>query len=123
MVGLAGVALPLLPTVVFWVLAALCWANSAPHWRRRLTAHPRYGAPIEEFLSGGTIPRRAKGYAVTGILFSGGLSSVALASFPRAVALLWALLAGVMGWLVTRPEPTAPPHAGPGESPEWPGRT
>ncbi len=106
--GLVGIVLPLVPTVAFWILAALCWTQSAPDWRRRLTEHPRYGAAIGGFLEQGVVPRQAKGYAVATIALSGLLSSLMLASSPWVLAALWTLLVSVSIWLVTRPEPTAP---------------
>ncbi len=116
--GLVGIVLPLVPTVAFWILAALCWTQSAPDWRRRLTEHPRYGAAIGGFLEQGVVPRQAKGYAVAAIGLSGLLSSLALAGSPGMLAALWTLLVSVSAWLVTRPEP-APPAAEPAQ--ETPG--
>lgn len=107
LVGLAGIVLPLLPTVVFWILAALCWARSAPDWHRRLTAHPRYGAPIAGFLDHGVVPRQAKGYALTAIVLSGAVSSLALAGPTWLLLSLWVVLAAVSVWILSRPEPDA----------------
>jgi len=115
--GLAGIVLPLVPTVAFWILAALCWSRSAPGWRQRLTEHARYGAVIGAFLDHGVVPRTAKGYAVAAIHASGVLSSLALSDSAWALAVLWTVLALVSAWLVTRPEPTsARPTQPPGRS-------
>lgn len=35
-VGAVGIVVPLLPTVVFWILAVWCWSVSAPAWSERL---------------------------------------------------------------------------------------
>src|SRR5436190_2202566 len=76
--GAVGIALPLLPTVPFWLLAVFCFARSRPEWAERLYAHPRYGGALREWRDRRAIGRRAK------------LS--ALAAMAAGVAATWATL-------------------------------
>ena len=76
-VGTVGIALPLLPTVPLYLLAAFCFARSRPEWSERIHNHPRWGPPLREWRDRRAIGRRAKlsalgamaaGVAVTGFL-------------------------------------------------------
>jgi uncharacterized membrane protein YbaN (DUF454 family) len=40
--GALGVALPVLPTVPFLLLAVFCFARGNRAWEQRLLAHPRW---------------------------------------------------------------------------------
>jgi uncharacterized protein len=63
--GTVGIALPLLPTVPFYLLAAFCFARSRPEWAERLHSHPRWGPPLRQWRERRAIGRRAKVSALT----------------------------------------------------------
>ena len=54
-----GIALRLLPTVPFLLLATLCFARSSMQLHRWLLAHPQLGQPIRDLQDLGVIRRRA----------------------------------------------------------------
>ena len=58
--GLIGVALPILPTVPFLLLATFCFARGNPAWEQRLLDHPRYGPPLRQWRERRAISRNAK---------------------------------------------------------------
>ena len=58
--GTVGIALPLLPTVPFYLLAAFCFARSRPEWADRLHGHPRWGPPLREWRDRRAISRKGK---------------------------------------------------------------
>ena len=100
--GTAGIVLPLLPTVPFYLLAAFCFARSNKAWEDRLLAHPRWGPPIREWRNRRAIPRRAKLAALTAMAASSALS-LALISWPwSAFPVLACLCSGT--WIWTRNE-------------------
>ncbi|MEL6196524.1 MAG: YbaN family protein, partial [Pseudomonadota bacterium] len=72
--GALGVALPLLPTVPFMLLAAFCFARGSDRFHDWLVEHPRFGPPIQDWRSSGVIRPRAKRLAVVAIAFSFVLS-------------------------------------------------
>ena len=43
-IGAVNAFLPLLPTTVFWIVAAWALSKSSPELSRRLLEHPRFGA-------------------------------------------------------------------------------
>ena len=84
--GALGVALPILPTVPFLLLAVFCFARGNRAWEARLLAHPRWGPPLRDWQQRRAISRRAKVSALTAM---------------GAGVVLTALTAGWPWWLVT----------------------
>ncbi len=100
--GIVGIALPLLPTVPFFLLAAFCFARSHPVWEQRLLDHPRYGPPLHNWRKRRAISRPAKLAALTAMAATVALSA-ALLGLPWALApAIACMLSGV--WIWTRPE-------------------
>ena len=102
--GLIGIALPLLPTTPFMILAAACFARSSPRLHDWLWHHRIFGPAIRDWREHGAIPRKAKIFSVAAMAAAFGLS--------LALGLGWTVLAAqalvlmVMGsWIVTRPAP------------------
>lgn len=62
--GIAGIFLPLLPTVPLLLLAAACFARSSSRCYAWLLDHPRLGPLFADYLDGGGIPLRAKVVAI-----------------------------------------------------------
>lgn len=113
--GAAGVALPLVPTTPFMLLAAYCFARSSPRLERWLLDHPRFGPAIRDWRAHRALSSRTKGLAVVAIGLTFALS-VAL-RLPGAVLLVQAgVLSAVSLFLLTRP--TAPPRSTPAIGPQ-----
>ena len=100
--GLIGIALPIVPTVPFVLLAAFCFARSQPAWEQRLLDHPRYGPALRDWRERQAIRRPAKVAALSamaaGVVFTG-----------LTIGWPWVLLSvGILticgGWIWTRPE-------------------
>lgn len=105
--GILGAFLPLLPTTIFFILAAFFFAKSAPAWRQRILDHPRFGPPIRSFVHHGTLSRRAKVIALCGIATNFMLTVLLLDMAPLAVAILATVLLTVSAYIATRPEAVA----------------
>lgn len=103
--GTVGIALPVMPTTIFWIGAVWCWSRSAPHLTRRILSHPRFGQPVQLFLDQGMMTRSGKWLALAGMTI--GFLLLHLISRPDgSVSLLVALtLLAVGTWLWFRPEP------------------
>jgi uncharacterized membrane protein YbaN (DUF454 family) len=100
--GIIGIALPLLPTVPFFILAAFCFARSSPALERRLLDSPRFGPSIRAWRERGAISRRGKRAAMAAFAFS-VLISLLFARWPWPLATIAAAL--VFGtWIWRRPE-------------------
>lgn len=105
--GIAGIALPLLPTTPFLLLAAFCFSRGSERLHAWLLAHPRYGPAILDWQEQGAISRKAKALALLALGLA--IGGAALAGAPPEVLGVQALVALAVGaFLLSRPEPRRP---------------
>jgi uncharacterized protein len=74
--GSLGVIVPGLPTTVFFIVAAACFARSSPRFEQWVLNLPRIGPLVRDHRAGLGMPRRAKVVAVTMILLVATASGV-----------------------------------------------
>ena len=102
--GVLGIALPLLPTTPFLLLAALCFSRGSEKIHSWLLNHPTLGPPIHDWQANRAVSRRSKAVATLSML-------VLLIITPLVGAPLWAaalqaaVLSVVAAFLWTRREP------------------
>ena len=101
--GILGMFLPVLPTTVFWILGAVCFAKSNPKFYRRITNHPRHGAAVRNMVERGVISRRSKAIAIAGMSLAALIVLLSVSPGPVQWAGL-ALIAFGAVYVVTRPE-------------------
>lgn len=101
--AIAGIFLPVLPTVPFLLLAAWAASLSSPRLSRWLDNHPRLGKPLHEWRRHGVVRRRAK-WAATIAMAVSATASLVLLRAHWAALLAVACMAGVLAWLWRRPE-------------------
>jgi uncharacterized protein len=106
LLGAAGIVLPVVPTVPFWIVSAWAAGKGWPALETWLLNHATYGPSIRKWREHGIVPRRAKWVATTTMAISaivlqfGSLSLWLKAGAP-------ALMVGVAIWLWSRPEDEA----------------
>jgi uncharacterized membrane protein YbaN (DUF454 family) len=103
--GFIGALLPLMPTTIFLILAAGCFARSSPRLEAWLLDHPRFGATLRAWRKDGAIPRRAKMAACIGIALGFGLFLVAAHPSVWLIVIVAAALGACAAWIVSRPAP------------------
>ena len=67
-IGIVGIFVPGLPTTIFLIAAAACFANSSPWLHDWLMSHPWFGPIIKNWQETRSIPRKAKVIALTMML-------------------------------------------------------
>jgi uncharacterized protein len=100
--GIIGVALPIMPTVPFLLLAAFCFARSNPAWEQRLLDHPTYGHSLRQWRERKAISRRAKVSAI--IAMSVGAAVTWFTLGPPYIWVSLAILVISGSWIWTRNE-------------------
>lgn len=103
--GIIGAFVPVMPTTIFLILAAWCFARSSPRLETWLLDHKTFGPTLRSWRENGAIPRRAKIMACLGM--GAGFLLFWVGVHP-AVWLWLAVAAAVMAcawFVVSRPEP------------------
>lgn len=92
--GLIGVAVPLLPTTPFLLAAAACFLRSSPRLHDWLLHHRLLGSYLRQYREGG-IPWRAKLFSLSLLWLSIGYATVFVAPAWWLRLLLLLIAAGV----------------------------
>lgn len=92
-----------MPTTIFLIMAAACFARSSPKLEAKILNHPQFGPFVRDWRERGAIPLRGKLFAVGGM--AGGYGVFHLMARPE-----WPLALGVAAtmalialWIWTRP--------------------
>jgi uncharacterized membrane protein YbaN (DUF454 family) len=102
--GFIGAVLPVMPSTVFFVMAAACFARSSPRFERWILELPGVGQLVKDYRSGMGMPRRVKWYVVTIIALAVSLSAWRV---PPVVAKVSSLALGGVGiWFILARVPT-----------------
>ena len=112
-VGILGIWVPVLPTTIFFIGAAACFARSSPRLYAYLVGHPRFGAPLRNWFDEGAISRRGKAAALWGM--AAGMAIVIYAvRDPRWIGFAACIILASAWYVVSRPLPAkeiAPPSS------------
>lgn len=107
--AVAGVALPLLPTTPFLLVAAWAFGRSSPRLRRWLDEHPRFGPPLRHWREERAIPPKVKATAIAALGGSWTITTVTVGGIlvPGIAA---AAMLGVGAFILSRPSPRSRPE-------------
>jgi uncharacterized membrane protein YbaN (DUF454 family) len=100
--GILGIALPLLPTTPFLLLAAFCFGRSSERLQRWLLDHPRLGPPIRDWREHRAISPKAKRLAALAMILV--IATTIFLGSPGAVVVAQIVVLSLVGAFVfTRP--------------------
>jgi uncharacterized protein len=72
--GTFGIYTPLLPTVPFWILAAIIYLKTDEKMAKKIFADKNFGKMIEDFVVHGIISAKSKKIALSGLVIVGAIS-------------------------------------------------
>lgn len=101
--GLLGAFLPLLPSTIFFILAAACFARSSPALEARILGHPVFGPPVIAWRNHGAISRKAKTLAVAGMTFGFGMFLYTAQPGPLLAVVVGLFIAACAVFVLSRP--------------------
>ena len=105
-VGAVNAFLPLLPTTVFWIVAAWAFGKSSPELAHGLREDPRFGPALTLWMDHRMISRRAKYAAIIAISCS-YVFTLGLAGLSAPSLLLGLGLSALAAYLGSRREPSS----------------
>jgi uncharacterized membrane protein YbaN (DUF454 family) len=114
-IGSVGIFVPGLPTTVFFIVAASCFARSSPRFEQWVLDLPRVGPMVRDYRAGLGMPRRAKALAIGTVVVVGVVSAVLLRDrvvLATAVAVLIAVGVAYIAWRVPTRERVLQARAG-----------
>jgi uncharacterized membrane protein YbaN (DUF454 family) len=102
--AIVGAVLPVMPSTIFVILAAGCFARSSPRLERMILEHPVFGPALVRWRERGAISPAAKAMAVAGM--SVGYVVFLATARPGVPALIavGAIIAGCGVYVLTRPD-------------------
>lgn len=105
--GVVGAFLPLLPTTVFLILAAGCFARSSPRLEAWILNHKQFGPLVRNWREHGVIPKKAKALACGGMAF--GFGGFWFGAHPGVwlTLLVGAIIGGCAAFVLSRPSAPA----------------
>ncbi len=112
--GAIGIVLPIWPTTIFWIVAALAFAKSSPHWADWIYARPGLGQPIRTFVETGRMNMRSKSAALAGMALAAAGTIYIFWNRPWTMAASLGLLALGAAFVISR----KPPFASEDETPK-----
>lgn len=101
--GVVGAFLPLLPTTVFLILAAGCFARSSPRLEAWLMNHRQFGPTLRAWREHGVIPLPAKVMACTGMIFGFAVFFATAHPKPWLAVAVGLALAACAAFVLSRP--------------------
>lgn len=107
-VGAIGIVVPGLPTTVFFIIAAACFAKSNPRLEQWILDLPRIGPAVQRYRAGLGMPRRAKQWAIGMIVLFTTISIVVVDLLAFRIGI--AIVAAIGVWYVGKRVPTTPPE-------------
>jgi uncharacterized membrane protein YbaN (DUF454 family) len=103
LLGVLGIALPLLPTTPFVLLAAFLFSKSSPRIHNRILANKYMGPIIKDWEQNGVIKRRTKWIASSTMLLLVTYPLFFKIQNPFVQGIIIAVMLGVLSFIWSRP--------------------
>ena len=105
--GFIGAFVPVMPSTVFFIIAAWCFANGSERWLKWLLNLPTVGPLVRDYRAGKGMPARAKVIAISMLSLAVGVSAWRLTVLPARIGVV--ALGAVGVWFILARVPTQKP--------------
>lgn len=99
--GVIGIFLPLLPTTIFFILAAWCFSKSSDKFYNWLINHPRFGKFVRNYYDKRGMPARSKIIAITMMITTISLSAIFFTQSIIVRIILFFLALGISIYIIS----------------------
>ena len=99
--GIIGIFVPLMPTTIFFIIAAACFARSSQKFYNWLIYHPKFGKFIRDYREQRGMPLKSKIVAVSMMLITIGSSAIFFTDKILIRILLAAVALGVSSYIIS----------------------
>ena len=99
--GVIGIFVPLMPTTIFFILAAACFARSSEKFYNWLIYHPKFGKFIRDYREHRGMPLKSKIIAVSMLLITIGSSAVFFTEKIYVRIILAVIAVGVSSYIIS----------------------
>ena len=99
--GVIGIFLPLMPTTIFFILAAACFAKSSDKFYNWLIYHPRFGKFIRDYREHRGMPMKSKIIAVSMVIITIGSSALFFTDKLLVKIILSVIAIGVSSYIIS----------------------
>lgn len=100
-VGIIGIFLPLVPTTIFFILAAWCFAKSSEKFYNWLIYHPHFGKFVRNFHEKKGMPVKSKIIAVVMLILTIGSSAIFFTHQIIVRVILFCIALGVSAYIIS----------------------
>ena len=101
--GAIGLFIPIWPTTIFWIVAALAFARSNPAWAEWIYNRPKIGPTIRTFVETGALSPAGKTAALAGMALSALIVGVLFWKRPVPLGIGLTIIGGGALFVITRP--------------------
>ena len=99
--GILGAVLPLLPSTVFFIIAAWCFSKSSERFHNWLMNHPLWGKSLRNFVENRGMPVLSKVISISVLFISIIASIYFFARHPLLICFLLSVAFGVSAYIIS----------------------
>lgn len=99
--GIIGIFVPLMPTTIFFILAAACFARSSEKFYNWLIYHPKFGKFIRDYREQRGMPLKSKIIAVIMVVLTIGSSALFFTDTLIVKIILAVIAIGVSSYIIS----------------------
>jgi uncharacterized membrane protein YbaN (DUF454 family) len=99
--GMIGIFLPLMPTTIFFILAAWCFSKSSDKFYNWLINHQRFGKFVRDYRERRSMPAKSKTIAITMLITTISLSAIFFTQNIFVRIILFFIAVGVSIYIIS----------------------